>query len=144
MLAKTAVTKEYWSGLMQEVKNNQRNDCRVVKLQDCRGRPHFCCRLQELQRVLHICSCSLNSLCVQQVTNDWEQVNPLCCTQWEEMNAIWVKTVERTEELSDQITGKLAKKRAEENSAARSNQMKSRQRLSLLYLSVSESFYICQ
>ena len=55
-----------------------------------------------------------------------------------------VKTVEHTEELSDQITGKLAKKRAEENIAAGSNQMKSRQRLNLLYLSVSESFYICQ
>ena len=60
------------------------------------------------------------------------------------MNAIWVKTVERTEELSDQIAGKLAKKRAEENIAAGSSQMKSRQRLNLLYLSVSESFYICQ
>ena len=60
------------------------------------------------------------------------------------MNAIWVKTVERTEELSDQIVRKLAKKRAEENIAAGSNQMKTRQQLSLLYLSVSESFYICQ
>ena len=55
-----------------------------------------------------------------------------------------VKTVEHTEELSDQITGKLAKKRAEENIAAGSNQMKSRQWLNLLYLLVSKSFYICQ
>ena len=60
------------------------------------------------------------------------------------MNAIWVKTAEHTEELSDQITGKLAKNRAEENIAAGSNQMKSRVRLNLLYLLVSESFYICQ